>query len=415
MAPHPRRFLAFAALLLSWGRPAALAAPASDYDGRTGLGWAEAMASSQMARVGSSLDYRGSPKPDWNYTSGFFAHALEVLGTQSGNSTYSRFGSRLVDSFVGPDGEIHTYRPKDFNLDEILPGRALLDQLRIAPHPALRRAADRLRAQLAQQPRTPGGGFWHKRVYPDQMWLDGLYMSGPFYAEYGSRFHDPAAVADARRQLVLVDQHLYSPQTGLYFHAWDASRSLAWANRATGHSPSFWGRSIGWYAMAIADEIDFEEPRSSAGPLTDLFQRVAAGIVRWQDPDTGVWWQVVDQGGRPGNYREESASCMFVYALATGVSEGRLPRHPYADAAERGFQGIVRQFVRSGTSGELNLEGCCAVAGLNNRSASGHPRDGTYSYYVSEKPAENDLKGVAAFILSGLAVQSLTAPSPSTP
>jgi unsaturated rhamnogalacturonyl hydrolase len=361
-----------------------------------------------MARVGSSLAYGGGPNARWTYTMGFFAHALEELGNATRNHDFSDFGSRLVDSFVAPDGSIRTYRAAEYSLDEILPGRALLDQDPSAAGPRIRKAEDLLRHQLSRQPRTPEGAFWHKGIYPMQMWLDGLYMAGPFYAAYGRRYADSAALSDARRQLILADQHLYDPSSGLYFHAWDSSRRRPWADPASGHSPSFWGRALGWYAMAVADEIG---DLGGGPPLPGIYRRIAAGIVRWQDKPTGVWWQVVDQGGRAGNYRESSASCMFVYALSKGVNEGYLRREPNSAAARRGFDGILHAFVTVSPDGSVSLGGCCGVAGLDNRNAAGAKRDGSYGYYVSEPIAENDLKAVSAFILAGIELQRMTAPS----
>jgi unsaturated rhamnogalacturonyl hydrolase len=247
------------------------------------------------------------------------------------------------------------------------------------------------------------------------MWLDGLYMAGPFYARYATLFRDAPASADAGRQLLVADQHLYDPATGLYYHGWDSSGTRPWASRPGGHSPSFWGRAIGWYGMALVDEVGEMAGGAEKESVQAVLRRAVAGIARWQDPKSGVWWQVVDQAGRPGNYEESSASCMFVYALAKAVREGRVAREPYASAATRGYAGILREFVHLAPDGSVSLSDCCAVAGLDNRNAQGRPRDGSFGYYVSEPRVQNDLKAVSAFILAGLELQRMSAPGRSTP
>jgi unsaturated rhamnogalacturonyl hydrolase len=369
-----------------------------------------------MQRRGDTLFFGSDPKASWNYTSGFLSHALRELGRESGEERFSIYGTRIVDSFIARDGTIRGYDAAEENLDMVTPGRVVLELFKETGERRYRTAAETLRRQLATQPRTPGGGFWHKRIYPEQMWLDGLYMSGPFYARYGVMFGEPAATADALGQILLADQHLYEPRTGLYYHAWDARRAQAWADRATGHSPSFWGRAIGWMAMATVDELDdIPPPQPNGAPVREVLGRIAEGIVRWQEKEKGVWWQVVDQGARPGNYLESSASCMYVYALAKAVDRGWLPRDRFMPAAVQGYSGLVREFIRVDGSGRVNLTHCCSVAGLNNTNSAGRARDGSFGYYVSEPVVENDLKAVPAFILAGLEVQRMLGPAPSTP
>jgi unsaturated rhamnogalacturonyl hydrolase len=388
----------------------------SRFDGESPLEWSERMAHSEMHRRGNALFSGEDSKATWNYTSGFLAYALRELGRETGDATVALFGTRIVDSFIGADGTIRGYSADEYNLDQITPGRVVLDLYRETGDQKYRMAAGALRRQLAGQPRTYDSGFWHKLIYPDQMWLDGLYMSGPFYANYGADFKDPAATDDAFRQILLADEHLYDPRAGLYYHAWDAKHVQAWADPKTGHSPSFWGRSIGWLAMATVDELDIMPADSSRrNPLRAVLGRIARGIVRWQDPGTGVWWQVVDQGARDGNYRESSASCMYVYALAKSVERGWLPRESFMPAAVRGYAGLVQEFIREDASGQVRLTHCCSVAGLNGRNAAGRARDGSFAYYASEPVVENDLKAVPAFILAGLEVQRMLALAPSTP
>jgi unsaturated rhamnogalacturonyl hydrolase len=386
------------------------------FEGFTPIQWSERLAGSEMDRRGETAAYSPHGKAVWNYTSGFFSYALHELGGNPGDERFRRYGDRIVDSFISPEGAIRTYNAAAYNLDLITPGRVILAQFELTGDKRYRTAADTLRRQLASQPRTPDGGFWHKLIYPDQMWLDGLYMAGPFYARYGAVTGDSGASNDAATQLILADRHLYDAATGLYYHAWDAKHVQPWANPVTGCSPSFWGRSIGWIAMATVDELDsLPAAASSTKSVEAILGRIAGGIIRWQDPKTGAWWQVVDQGARSGNYLESSASSMFVYALAKAVDTGRLPREIFGPAAARGYAGLVHEFIRAGPNGKVDLIHCCAVAGLNNRNAEGRTRDGSFSYYVSEPVVDNDLKAVSAFILAGLEVQRMLGHGPSTP
>jgi len=376
------------------------------FAGATPLDWSARLARDEIARRGDSLDY-GVGHARWDYTTGLFDLALLRLAARRGDAALAQRAEETIGSFVAPDGEIRTYRAADFNLDMILSGRALLLLWDRTHDERYRRAAERLRAQLATQPRTSEGGFWHKQRYPDQMWLDGLYMAGPFYAEYAARFGEPAVFDDVARQLLLVGQHTYDARTGLFHHAWDAAHRQAWADPTTGISPAAWSRSEGWYAMALVDVLDqLPGTHPEADAVAGMLRKLADGLVRWQDPATGLWWQVLDQGAQPGNYLEASASSMFVYALARGVNRGYLPR-TFAAAAEKGYTGLIRDLVKTDAAGRVSLTQICEVGGLGSTSASGRARDGTFDYYVSEPVVANDLKGVGPFILAGLEMEQL--------
>jgi len=259
-----------------------------------------------------------------------------------------------------------------------------------------------LREQLRKQPRTKEGGFWHKKIYPQQMWLDGLYMAEPFYAQFALRANDTSALSDVARQFLLVARHARDPKTGLFYHEWDAAHAQFWADSATGLSPNFWGRADGWYLMAAMDVLDYlpaDHPDRAA--LVATVRDLADAVAKVQDPVSGLWYQVLDQPNRAGNYHEASASSMFVYALAKGARNGYLDAR-FADVARRGFDGIVRELVTTGSDGLPSLTGICKVAGLG--PASDRRRDGSYAYYVSEPVVADDYKGVGAFILAALEV-----------
>jgi unsaturated rhamnogalacturonyl hydrolase len=259
-----------------------------------------------------------------------------------------------------------------------------------------RKAAALLRQQLKTHPRTSEGGFWHKKIYPSQMWLDGLYMGEPFYAEYAATFHEDADFDDIARQFMLMEMHARDPNTGLLYHGWDESKQQRWANPQTGRSPNFWGRAMGWYAMALVDTLDyFPKDHPQRNSLIAILKRLAAAVEKYQDRKSGLWYQVVDKAGAPGNYLEASASCMFVYALAKAVREDYLPAS-YLRVAAQGYQGIQKHFIEPETGGQVNLKGTVSVAGLG-----GNPyRDGSYQYYLSERVVTNDPKGMGAFLLA---------------
>jgi unsaturated rhamnogalacturonyl hydrolase len=420
MMMNPRiRLLAGAALLTALlpGSAAAQSAAPARFNGATPLEWSIKLADSEMARRGDRHFYGGSnPRARIDYTTSFFGTALVKLAERTGRQAYADYGLKFGTSFVAPDGSIHTYKMEDYNIDNIPPGKVLLLAWERGDRsPAIKKAIDTLYTQMQKHPRTSDGGFWHKLRYPNQMWLDGLFMASPFLAHYGKVFEQPAAFDETAKQILLMDKHGYDPKTGLYYHAWDETRSRPWANKETGQSPNFWGRAVGWYAMAIVDSLDFFSPtHPEVEHINEILRKVADGIVRWQDPKTGLWWQVLDQGPREGNYLEATASCMYVYVLAKGINRGYLPRDKYLPALLKGYEGIIRDFIRQNPDSTVDLTRCCEVAGLDYTTAKGRPRDGSFEYYVSEPIVDNDLKGVPAFILAGIELEQLLATKADT-
>jgi unsaturated rhamnogalacturonyl hydrolase len=338
----------------------------------------------------------------WHYEHGLELLAIERVWRATGDAKYWHHVKKSVDLLVEPDGAIRTYDLEEYNLDQINPGKLLFPLYRATNDERYKRAIMLLRRQLATHPRTPSGGFWHKRIYPDQMWLDGLYMAAPFYAEFARTFDEPAAFDDIAHQFALVERHTRDPKTGLLYHAWDESKRQRWADPATGCSPHFWGRAIGWYAMALVDVLDFfpaDHPRRAS--VVAILARTTEALASAQDAATGLWYQVLDQGPREGNYLEASASCMFTYAIAKAVRQGYVPAERLA-VARRGYQGIVRDLITVDQQGLVTLEAVCAVAGLG-----GDPyRDGSYAYYVGEPRRANDAKGVGPFILASLELEA---------
>lgn len=358
--------------------------------------WSRRMAKTAMT-IWPQSEYTYSNKNiKWTYTQGVVLKGIEDVWEDTGNGKYFSYMKHVMDAFVSDDGSIRTYKMDKYRLDDINNGKILLSLFEVTGNTKYWKAATALRKQLSKQPRTYDGGFWHKKIYPNQMWLDGLYMAEPFYAHYAKLAHDTAAFDDVARQFILLEKHARDPKTGLLYHGWDASGKEKWANPVTGDSPNFWGRADGWYAMALVDALDyFPKKNVKRDSLIDIFNRLAVAIRKYQDPKTGLWWQVLDQGNMKGNYLEASASCMFVYALTKGVLKGYLPES-FMITAKKGYEGILHNLIKTGKDGQVNLTGTCSVAGLG-----GHPyRDGSFKYYISEPVRTNDPKGIGAFIMA---------------
>ncbi len=373
-----------------------------DFGGATPLDWSVRMADSETARLGDKLAWREGRKTKWDYTAGLFTLSLLKLHEKVPTPAYVEFAKDSIGSFINADGTIRSYQVEDYNIDHIAPGKTVIALHEITGEERYRKCADLLRKQLATHPRTSQGGFWHKQRYPWQMWLDGLFMGAPFYAEYTVDFNGPPAdLDDVVQQFRLIDEHLYDAKSGLYWHGWDEKREQEWADKTTGRSANFWGRAVGWWIMAQVDVLDFL-PKDHPGrqEIIALIKKTSDGIVKHQDPASGLWWQVLDQGGREGNYLEATASTMFVYSIAKAVNKGYLAED-YLPAILKGYNGIIREFIKTDDSGRISLTRCCSVAGL------GYGRDGSYDYYLREPIVDNDLKGVGPFILAGIQLQEL--------
>lgn len=361
------------------------------------LKWSERMALSIMKRHPESYRIDDAKAPHWDYVHGLVLTSFEQLYKEKGNSKYYDYIKSYADVLVDKDGTIKTYKMEAYNIDMIVAGRLLFNLYTTTKDNRYLIAMQTLRKQLVEQPRTASGGFWHKKIYPNQMWLDGLYMGEPFYAEYTVTYENGEKLDDIAKQFELIQLHATDEKTGLLYHAWDESKEMPWANKATGTSPNFWSRSIGWYAMALVDALDyFPENHPKRKELIGYLNNVANALVKFQDK-SGLWYQVTDMGGREGNYLESSGSSMFAYALAKGVNKGYLPKK-FKSVATKAFDGLTRQLIKVDSNGEVTITQACAVAGLG-----GNPyRDGSYEYYINERKKDNDPKATGPFILAAL-------------
>jgi len=358
--------------------------------------WAEKMTNSVMERDPELSD-------KWSYDYGVIYKGLEQVWLKTGNKKYFDYIKRNMDFFIDEKGNIDKYSGKDHNIDYLNNGKIVLLLYKETGDERYKKAAYLLRKQLETHPRTKEGGFWHKDIYTNQMWLDGLYMGAPFYAEFTKIFGETKCFDDVAKQIILMNKYAKDAKSGLLYHGWDESREQRWCNKETGCSPNFWGRSMGWYSMALVDVLDFlPENHVQRGRIIEILNEVVEAIIKVQDQDSGVWYQVLDQGKRKGNYLEASGSCMFVYAIAKGILNGYLSQSRI-EAVVKGYKGIIDNFIEVDKDGLVNLKGTCMVAGLG-----GTPyRDGTYEYYISEPIKYNDLKGIGAFIKASAEIGKL--------
>lgn len=337
----------------------------------------------------------------WHYEIGVMLKGVEGVWRRTGASKYFEYIQSNIDFFLDDAGEIKTYTMTDYNLDQINTGKILFTLYQATKGEKYRQAIYALREQLNGHPRTVAGGFWHKKIYPWQMWLDGIYMAAPFYAEFAATFGETEAFDDVVKQFRIIAAQATDARTGLLYHAWNENKEQQWAAPETGCSPHIWGRALGWFAMAMVDVLDYLPAGENRQFIIDLLEKVMTAVVKIQDPATGVWYQVMDQGNRKGNYLESSASAMFVYALAKGSLGGYLPQH-YLQTAQKGYEGLIRQFVTADPAGNVDFGGICSVAGLGKYKEDMAYRDGSFAYYISEPVVVNDYKGVGPLIMAGV-------------
>ncbi len=343
----------------------------------------------------------------WNYTTGLELKAMLDVYCHSERSEESilSYVDAWYNSIIDSTGTIYKYKKSNYSLDHICPGRTLFGLYDITGKEKYRVAMDTLYSQLQSQPRTPEGGFWHKAVYPNQMWLDGLYMAQPFYAEYTVRYvSDSTARAenfrDIAHQFSLVYDKTFDPETGLLRHAWDSSHEMFWCNEETGQSAHSWGRALGWYAMALVDVIEILPAGEEKDTLIGLLDNVYQVLPLFADISTGMWYQVLDRPYADGNYLEATCSAMFTYAWLKGCRLGVLGN---LEGAKQAYESLLETFVTKDEDGLVNLNYCCEVAGLGGKNN----RSGDFDYYINEPVRPNDPKGIGPLIWAALEYERL--------
>ncbi|MBP7731155.1 MAG: glycoside hydrolase family 88 protein [Bacteroidales bacterium] len=357
--------------------------------------WQVRMANTVMTQADSLIHYvPGTPK--WAYDVAFLGMAIDRLGNI--DPKYSKYMEDWVNYFVNEDGSVKDYKISEYNLDRIFPGRLVITVYKRNPQQKYKIAIDNFIEQLKTHPKTKSGGYWHKLIYPWQMWLDGIFMGSTFMAQYAKEFNAPEWYGVATSQTKMIYEKTLDKESGLLMHAWDESRTQKWCDPATGKSHYPWSRAMGWYIMAIVDILDcLPADHPDRDDLIEILQKTCDALLKVRDSKTGLWYQVLNMGGREGNYIEASGSAMYIYVFAKGARLGYLDKK-YREIASRAFDNFIKELVTTDAEGMVTIHNICGGCGLG-----GNPyRDGSYEYYVNEKRYDNDTKGVAPFILAAI-------------
>ncbi len=354
------------------------------------------MANSVMNLHDSLIYFEGREKVRWQYDVAMLAITIDKLGVI--DPKYSDYMKTYFDAFINEEGVVKDYKKEEYNIDRINPAKGLLTLYKRTGEEKYNKAIAGFVDQMKSHPKTNSGGFWHKKVYPYQMWLDGIYMGSPFLAQYAKEYNAPEWFDVVTKQVLLIHEKTLDRQTGLLYHAWDESKQQRWSNPETGQSPHFWSRAMGWYLMAIVDILDFlPEDHPSRPQMITILQDEIDALLKVADKETGLWYQVLDQGNREGNYIEASGSCMYTYAMAKAANKGYI-NSKYKKIANAKFDAIIKYLIKKDEKGNLVLTNVCGGCGLG-----GNPyRDGSYDYYIHEKKVDNDSKGVAPFMMAAL-------------
>ncbi len=366
---------------------------------KPGKKWSIKMADAVMDQYDSLVYYLNPTKVKWEYDYAFLGQAVDKLGNI--DPKYSDYMRSYIDYFVREDGSIYKYKLSDYNIDRVNPGKNVITLYKRTDEAKYKKVIDQLVQQMRDQPKTQSGGYWHKKIYPNQMWLDGIYMASPFLAQYAKEFNAPEWFDVVTHQIKLIYKQTRDEKTGLLYHAWDESKQQKWSDPETGLSPHFWSRAMGWYVMAIVDVLDFLPENHKDRPrLIEILQETSEALLRVRDEETSLWYQVLDGGEKEGNYLEGSGSAMFAYVFAKGANNGYLDTK-YKQIANETFDGIIKYLITENQDGSIQMKDICGGCGLG-----GNPyRDGSFDYYVTEKKVVNDTKGVAPFILAAIELE----------
>ncbi|MCW3092587.1 MAG: glycosyl hydrolase family 88 [Ferruginibacter sp.] len=371
------------------------------------LPYSQQMAQTAIKIWPDSFASKGRPAR-WSYDQGVILKGIEGIWRLYGDASYFTYIQHSMDHYVQEDGSVKDYKRDEFNIDHLNNGKVVMMLYNVTGKEKYKKAIDNMRSQLNDHPRTKEGSFWHKKIYPWQVWLDGLYMGQPFYAEYAKLSGETAAFDDIEKQFINVEKHTRDTKTGLLYHGWDESREQQWANKKTGNSPHFWARAMGWYGVALVDALDhFPANHPGRDSLIGILNRFVKAITLVQDARSGLWYDILDLPNKPKNYKEASAASMFVYTIAKAVRNGYIPA-AYSKNAKVGYAGIIKEFIEVDAAGQTNLKGTVTVSGLGGKPY----RDGSFEYYMSEPVIVNDPKGMGAFIMCSVEMEMAALPKP---
>ena len=385
--------------------------------------YSEWMTASEMQRTPKSYLLDFSTKPKWSYVMGIELEAMLDTYLRYGNERILHYCQEYTDTMINTRGEIRGYRLEDYNLDNIRTGHFVARMYQVKTERKNLLAMQLMMKQLQRQPRTlEDGVFWHKAIYSYQVWLDGIFMGLPYHVLTASMLLPPKEARkvydDAVNQVTTTYRRTLDPQTGLNRHAWDETHEMFWADKQTGLSQHCWGRAQGWYTMALIELLDvLPSDYARRGEVINLLRKDLEAIVKWQDKESGVWYQVMDAPQKEANYLESTCSSMFAYALLKAYRKGYV-NETYREAGIKAYRGILNHFVRVNEDKTLSLTHCCSVAGLgpgiSEKVLKAAPnvkenrrRDGSFSYYLSEPIRDNDAKGIGPFIWASLEMEAL--------
>ena len=377
--------------------------------------YSEWLTYSEMKRVPHSYLLDFSSKPKWSYVMG-----IEMEGMLDTYEHYKEGNNAILDylkeypaKMIDEKGNITGYKYEDFNLDNVRTAKFILRMHNLFPTKGTEKALKTLFKQLQNQPRTKEGVYWHKAIYANQVWLDGIFMGLPFYCNYAVQTMKPKKAEkylnDAVDQMVKTDNRTYDEKTQLWKHAWDETHQQFWANKEDGKSQHCWARALGWYVMAMTECLDaMPENYARRQEVIDLLNKAMKSVVKYQDKKTGVWYDVLDVKSDK-NYLESTASSMFAYVLLKGYRKGYLSEE-YLKAGVKAYNGILKQFIKVNADKTISLTRCCAVSGLGPGPGPyvkkpNYKRDGSFEYYMSEPIRDNDAKGVGPFIWASLEME----------
>lgn len=391
--------------------------------------YSEWMVASEMQRTPKSYLLDFSSKPKWSYVMGIELEAMLDTYLKYGNPRIWDYCQEYTDTMINDKGEIHGYRLEDYNLDNIRTGHFVARMYQQKPERKNLLAMQLMMKQLQQQPRTAEDDvFWHKAIYSYQVWLDGIFMGLPYHVLTASMLLPPKEARkvydDAVQQVTTTYKRTLDPQTGLNRHAWDETHEMFWADPQTGLSQHCWGRAQGWYTMALIELLDvLPENYERRQEVVALLKKDLEAIIKWQDPHSGVWYQVMDAPKRESNYLESTCSSMFAYALLKAYRKGYV-NQIFQEAGIKAYRGILNRFIRVNDDETISLTHCCSVAGLGPGISEkvklaapnvkeNRRRDGSFNYYISEPIRDNDAKGIGPFIWASLEMEALDEASPT--
>lgn len=359
------------------------------------LKWSERTALTIFNKYPKAWQIDGTEKPKWDYKMSLVLTAFEKLYQKTNDKKYFDYIKEYADEMIDSSGNIKKYDLKEYNIDYVNPGKLLFNLYDITKDNRYQKVIQQLRTQLDTQPRTASGGFWHKQIYPNQMWIDGLYMAEPFYTQYTVKYENGKALDDVAKQFELVQNHLVDKKTGLVYQAWDESKQIGWANPETGASPTIWGRGIGWYMMALVETLDYyPKTNSNYKVLVGYLNQISKNVLKYKS-ESGLWYQVTDKPELKDNFLESSSSAMIIYSLAKASDKGYLASN-YKKIAQKSFDAFVKEFVKKGENGEVIISNVSSNVGLGGKPF----RDGTNEYYIKSKTKDNSSPALAAFLLS---------------